>query len=158
MPQRRHSCFCHKAGYIAPMEGQQRQRTKAEVQRLESLAAWWAEQAAHIERDRLQLRWFYWGGGPAAALVGFGWDWRAGLGILGLAALAWIQGTWLCQVHRLEYAYNLREARRDLWQSRKALLRSQRTKVGGSRSVSHLPPHPLAQASAATGEVEGSVI
>jgi hypothetical protein len=123
------------------MEPHQANEYTAEVTRLKALADWWAEQAEHIAWDHRQLRWFYLAGGPLALAAGI-WDWRAGAGVAALCTLAWIQGNWLCTVHRWEYTYNLREARRDLWALRKSHMRAAPVPLGEPPAPTQLPPHP----------------
>lgn len=115
-------------------------RTDAEIRRLESLAAWWAEQAEHIERDRKRLRFLWAAAVPSCAVVTYMWDWRFGLGVVGVTALGYVQGIYLCTVHRWEYAYNIREARRDLWAARTTALR--RPKRQRLTHTNFVPPHP----------------
>lgn len=119
-----------------------RSRTDAEVRRLESLAAWWAEQAEHIERDRAHLRYLWAACVPLTVLATYFGNWRFGLGAIAVTALGYVQGIYLCTVHRWEYNYNMREARRDLWTARTvALRRPKRRRLMHSNFV---PPHPQA--------------
>lgn len=121
-------------------EEESRSRTDAEVRRLESLAAWWTEQAAHIERDRYRLRYLWAACVPLTLIATYIWGWRAGLGVIAVTVLGYVQGMYLCQVHRWEYNYNVREARRDLWTARTtALRRPKRCRVSHAGFV---PPHP----------------
>jgi hypothetical protein len=117
-----------------------RSRADDEVRRLESLAAWWAEQAEHIERDRVHLRYLWAAALPLTLGASYFWNWRFGLGVIAVTALGYVQGIYLCTVHRWEYAYNLREARRDLWTARMTALKPPKRK--NAAHAGFVPPHP----------------